>query len=122
MCCIGLLGIIVEIKLQLKKIPSPFIEIVSVNVRNIEESLELIDDVKDDSDFLLNWVDAFATGNSLGRGIVSYARWHDGKTKLNEKKFFRKGLVDEWKSKLEEHQIKKIEEAFYKEMKELKYL
>ena len=41
---------------------------------------------------------------------------------LNEKKFFRKGLVDEWKSKLEEHQIKKIEEAFYKEMKELKYL
>ena len=41
---------------------------------------------------------------------------------LNQEKFFRKGLVDEWKSKLEEHQIKKIEEAFYKEMKELKYL
>ena len=41
---------------------------------------------------------------------------------LNEKKFFRKGLIDEWKSKLEEYQIKKIEEAFYKEMKELKYL
>jgi len=41
---------------------------------------------------------------------------------LNEKKFFRKGLIDEWKSKLEEHQIKKIEQAFYKEMKELKYL
>ena len=41
---------------------------------------------------------------------------------LNEKKFFRKGLIDEWKSKLEEHQIKKIEEAFYKEMQELKYL
>ena len=40
----------------------------------------------------------------------------------NQEKFFRKGLVDEWKSKLEEHQIKKIEEAFYKEMKELKYL
>ena len=41
---------------------------------------------------------------------------------LNEKKFFRKGLIDEWKSKLEIHQIKKIEEAFYKEMKELNYL
>ena len=41
---------------------------------------------------------------------------------LSQEKFFRKGLVDEWKSKLEEHQIKKIEEAFYKEMKELKYL
>ena len=41
---------------------------------------------------------------------------------LNEEKFFRKGLVDEWKSKLEEHQVKKIEKAFFKEMKELKYL
>jgi len=41
---------------------------------------------------------------------------------LNEEKFFRKGLIDEWKSKLDENQIKKIEEAFYQEMKELKYL
>ena len=40
----------------------------------------------------------------------------------NEEKFFRNGSIDEWKSKLEEHQIKKIEKAFYKEMKELKYL
>ena len=40
----------------------------------------------------------------------------------NEEKFFRIGSIDEWKYKLEEHQIKKIEEAFYKEMKELKYL
>ena len=40
----------------------------------------------------------------------------------NEKKFFRKGLVDEWKSQLNKDQIKKIENAFFEEMRELKYL
>ena len=38
------------------------------------------------------------------------------------KKFFRKGLVDEWKSQLNKGQIKKIENAFFEEMRELKYL
>ena len=40
----------------------------------------------------------------------------------NEQKFFRKGLTDEWKSKLNKNQIKKIEGSFFEEMKELKYL
>ena len=40
----------------------------------------------------------------------------------NEKKFFRKGKVDEWKSKLNTEQIKLIEKTFYNEMKDLKYL
>ena len=39
-----------------------------------------------------------------------------------DKKFFRKGLVDEWKSQLNKDQIKKIENAFFEEMRELKYL
>ena len=39
-----------------------------------------------------------------------------------EKKFFRKGLTDEWKTELNKDQIKKIENAFFEEMKELKYL
>ena len=36
--------------------------------------------------------------------------------------FFRSGKTDEWKIKLNKHQIKKIENAFFNEMKELKYL
>ena len=36
--------------------------------------------------------------------------------------FFRKGITDEWKNVLSEKQIKLIEENFYNEMKELKYL
>ena len=36
--------------------------------------------------------------------------------------FFRKGEVGEWKNNLDKKQSQKIEKAFDKEMKELKYL
>jgi hypothetical protein len=42
--------------------------------------------------------------------------------RLKNNKFFRKGLVDEWKTELNKNQIKKIEDAFSNEMKDLKYL
>lgn len=42
--------------------------------------------------------------------------------RLKNNKFFRKGLVDEWKTELNKNQIKKIEDAFSDEMKDLKYL
>ena len=42
--------------------------------------------------------------------------------KVKEKKFFREGRIDEWKNKLNKDLIKKIENNFYEEMKELKYL
>ena len=42
--------------------------------------------------------------------------------KSKEKKFFREGRIDEWKNKLDKDLIKKIENNFYEEMKELKYL
>ena len=40
----------------------------------------------------------------------------------DEKKFFRKGKIDEWKSKLNKEQINLIEKTFCNEMKDLKYL
>ena len=42
--------------------------------------------------------------------------------RLKNNKFFRKGSVDEWKTELNKNQIKKIEDAFSDEMKDLKYL
>ena len=42
--------------------------------------------------------------------------------RLGKENFFRKGLVDEWKTVLKENLVKKIEKEFFEEMKELKYL
>ena len=47
---------------------------------------------------------------------------HGFDEKLHGDYFFRKGITDEWKNVLSEKQIKLIEENFYNEMKELKYL
>jgi decaprenylphospho-beta-D-ribofuranose 2-oxidase len=79
---IGLLGIIVEATMQLKKIPSPFVEVSSVVTRNVEESLEQIETYNKDWDFSVAWADAFAKGRRLGRGFVTAARWIDEKKPL----------------------------------------
>ena len=83
---IGLLGIIVEATLQLKKIPSPFVEVTSVVTRNLEESLMHIELFNKEWDFSVAWADAFLKGRDLGRGFVTAARWVEEKIPLTTKK------------------------------------
>jgi len=71
----GLFGIIIEVTLQLKKVPSPFVEVSTAPSRDIWESVEKLEDAKADSDFSVAWVDAFSTGRALGRGYVVKAKW-----------------------------------------------
>ncbi len=71
----GLLGIVVEVNLLLQKIPSPYVAVTSTLVRNIEESIEVLEKSKEDADFSVTWVDAFAKGACLGRGYVSAGKW-----------------------------------------------
>jgi len=78
----GLLGIVVEATIQLNKVPSAFVDVSSVNVKNIEEIMEVIEQAKEDSDFSVAWVDAFSTGNNMGRGFVTTAKWIDRKIDL----------------------------------------
>jgi decaprenylphospho-beta-D-ribofuranose 2-oxidase len=79
----GLLGIIVEATLQLKKVPSPYVEVSSIKVGNIRESLSLFDEKEKDSDFAVMWADAFSTGNKLGRGCVKTAKWSKKNLKIS---------------------------------------
>ena len=53
----GLFGIIVQVTLQLQKIPSPFLEISRVPVQNVADLLEYLQKVEADSDFAVVWVD-----------------------------------------------------------------
>lgn len=71
----GLLGVIVEATLQMKAVPSAFVEAETVPVANIHESLRLLDRAQETHDFSVAWVDAFAEGPALGRGFVAMARW-----------------------------------------------
>ena len=54
--------------------------------------------------------------------VLEDQKGFEEKDKKAEAKFFREGRIDEWKSKLNKDLIKKIENNFYEEMKELNYL
>ena len=79
----GLLGILVEITLQLKKVPSAFVEISTFVATNAEELLDRLEWAKKESDFSVAWADAFASGSALGRGYVVTAKWIDKKIDLD---------------------------------------
>ena len=71
----GLLGVIVEVTLQLRQVTSPFVEVTVAPTRSLAESLDVMERERERSDFLIAWVDAFPGGRRLGRGTVETARW-----------------------------------------------
>lgn len=73
----GLLGLILEVTLQLKRVPSPFVEVTTVVTSSIDESIDVLEHVRHSADFSVAWVDAFAQQSNLGRGYVTYSRWID---------------------------------------------
>lgn len=83
----GLLGVIVEATLKLKKIPSPFVNVSTIHVRNLRESIELLDKAKTEADFSFIWADAFSRGEALGRGFIKIARWVESKKRPTSREF-----------------------------------
>ena len=82
----GVLGIVVEIALQLAKIPSPFIEVSVTPVKNTQEMMEKIEESRGKFDSFTGWTDAFSKGEMLGRGCVSAARWIDVPMAMSKKR------------------------------------
>ncbi len=78
----GLLGIITSVTLQLQRIPSENVDVLIRSASSLGEILSLFQEDQS-ADFLEAWVDGFATGRSLGRGIVTATRY----SKVCEKEF-----------------------------------
>lgn len=73
---LGLLGVIIDVTLQLKKVPSPFIQSKIVPAKNISHLIELVHQIRNDNaDFLMGWIDFQATGKSCGRSLVNFGHW-----------------------------------------------
>lgn len=69
----GMLGCFLEIKLKMKKIYSGKMKVWPVVARNLSEFFDYFEREEKDSDYLVGWIDAFATGKSLGRGLIHKA-------------------------------------------------
>ena len=73
----GQLGIITRARLQMKKVHSGQVEVKAVAAPDLETMLSLTDDAKDKWEYVVGWIDAFASGKNLGRGLLHFARHLD---------------------------------------------
>ncbi len=72
---IGLLGVIVEATLQLRPIPSPYVEINRIPVPNVDALLATMARIEKSHDAAVVWVDAYARGPRIGRSVIHAAKW-----------------------------------------------
>ncbi len=69
----GLLGIITSITVQLQRVGSGLVSVHRRSAAGLDEIFSLFAEEEHNSDFLEAWLDGFANGEKLGRGIVTSA-------------------------------------------------
>jgi len=70
----GQLGIITRARIRLKAVHSGLVEVRAVSAPDLESMLRLADEAKDEWEYVVGWIDAFAKGRRLGRGLLHFAR------------------------------------------------
>lgn len=71
----GMLGCFTRLTLQLKRIYTGLLEVDAFSAQNFEDIVEQFERRMDSYDYLVGWIDCFATGRQLGRGLVHAARY-----------------------------------------------
>ena len=72
---IGMLGVIVDATLQLRPVPSPYVQINRIPVPNVDALLETMAYIEKSYDAAVVWVDAYARGPRIGRSVIHAAKW-----------------------------------------------
>jgi decaprenylphospho-beta-D-ribofuranose 2-oxidase len=89
---IGLLGVILDATLQLKPIPSPFVEINRIPATNVDALLQRMTQVKQSYDAAVVWIDAYAGGHRTGRSVIHAAKWVEREdTEAERRKYLEAG-------------------------------
>jgi decaprenylphospho-beta-D-ribofuranose 2-oxidase len=73
----GLLGIITSITVQLQHIPAEYVTIRRRPAASLAEIFDLVAEGEPGSDYMEAWLDGFARGRHLGRGLVASATFCD---------------------------------------------
>jgi decaprenylphospho-beta-D-ribofuranose 2-oxidase len=71
----GLTGHILELEMQLVRIPSPWIWSESERVPNIDVFMDRLSAVASQWPMTMGWIDCLSKGDRLGRGILYCGRW-----------------------------------------------
>ena len=70
---LGLLGAVTRVKLKLKHVECGSLRVRPVSCRSFAAMFECFEQHLPDADYLVGWVDCFAGGDGLGRGLVHRA-------------------------------------------------
>lgn len=71
----GLLGVVVSATLKMKRVTSGDLNVLPIPCKNWSDQFEAFRCHEPTADYLVGWVDMFASGKSAGRGLV-HAAWH----------------------------------------------
>lgn len=70
---LGLLGAVTRVKLHLKRVHSGRLKVRPLVTRTLPEMFDRFVELLPSSDYLVGWIDCFASGATLGRGLVHQA-------------------------------------------------
>lgn len=75
----GMLGCFLSITLELKRVYSGLLRVEPISVGSLREMIAVFEERLGEADYLVGWLDAFAGGRSLGRGLIHQANYlHEG--------------------------------------------
>lgn len=70
---LGMLGIFASLTFQLEKVPSGLLRVEEHVASSLDDMFDIFEEGLDHSDHVLGWIDGYARGHSIGRGIVQLA-------------------------------------------------
>lgn len=68
---LGLLGVILKVRLKLRKIETTYFKTKSIVIRNLDHMLEALEQYDHEYNYSVAWIDALAKGKKLGSGVLS---------------------------------------------------
>lgn len=71
----GMLGCFTSITLGMKRVYSGLLDVEAINARSLDAMVAIFEERLDRSDYLVGWIDSFARGKELGRGVVHQANY-----------------------------------------------
>lgn len=70
---LGMLGVFVSLTLRLARVQSGLLRVEEQAARSLEEMFSIFEQGLDRAEHLIGWIDGFARGPALGRGLVQLA-------------------------------------------------
>ncbi|MBD89746.1 MAG: FAD-binding protein [Deltaproteobacteria bacterium] len=72
---LGVLGVVTRVTLQLKHVGSGDLEVEALSVPDLDALFNEYERRREEADYLVGWIDCFARGANLGRGVIHRANY-----------------------------------------------